>query len=297
MSSSVVDEEKGKYMGKEIQTTDLSKVNLDELNADQLRELLNKISNERDTILDGYDSYKKVADPQVNEFLIRSEFKNGLEKWQTKFTFKARMMTLILSYKDTGSRITNETISNALDNILKVADEANKLNADQTEIHFADADMDIKDVSILDIFQGAFLINEISDDFETLYSRRYFPTSVLPLGYSKGTKMPTYRMYEESMHIIKAMFKYMKETYVSLSSLHSTSNVANVMKECAHKGSDNKFRLARRSNSDVYFIPYYVEELNDSLTWKHEYYNDYATIYIDEYFSKFVYPILKGKRD
>jgi hypothetical protein len=199
--------------------------------------------------------------------------------------------------KDTGSKISEKTVSDALNTILIVVKKANELNADQVEIKFQDQDVNIQDIRILNIFEGAFVINEVSDDFDTLYSKRFFPRSIIDLGIPTDWTMPTVREFEEAMHIIKTMFKYMKEEFISLNSLHNTMNVSGFMKECAHKSDDGKFWIARRSSSDRYFIPQYIPSLNECLVWKNEFYNDYAHHYIDEYFDKFVYPILKGRRD
>lgn len=229
------------------------------------------------------------------QFRPSNNRKNQLELWNNDFSIKGRFMTQFYIDKDTNSQITDQDISDAVDVILTVLYNVNILKYNETIIRFADVDKDISEVEVLEIFRGVSKPNEVSQDFSTYYSKRYFSKFICPYGCEMRS-MPTLREFEEAQHIIKTLFKYMSENKVSLASLHYTVDIMTAMKECAHRSNDT-FYIARRSDSNQYFIPYYVENLNESLVWTNEYYNDVANNYTDLYFSKFVHPILKGKRD
>lgn len=243
-----------------------------------------------------YDALEGDYYRKINSFGIRNDVNPSEQptNWQLNNTLKGRYMYMCLSYKDTSSRMRAATLSDALNVILKVAHEANKLNHDQTTLHFADRDVEISDVQTLSIFQGIYIVSEISDDFTTRFSRKYKPTLCIDYGYPEGTPMPTVRQYTEALHVFKNMFKYMTEVYTPLSNYHVSVNVQTAMKECAHRSSSGTFYVARREN-DAYFIPYYIEELNNHLSWSDEFYCDFASRVIDEYFDKHVFNILKNR--
>jgi hypothetical protein len=238
----------------------------------------------------------KVKNLEMLLHPIKNIKDNPFENVQYGKTFRDRILYQIFLCKDTSNPMSSASVENSVDIISKVIESCNKLKNRDRVISFRDADYNLDEIRILDIFSGAFIPNEVSEDFDNLDSERFTLKSTLPLGHVDTSIMPTFSEYEEAMHSLKGLFKRYNENYVSLSSLHSTMNVSQYMRECAIKVGD-KFHVARRPSADKFFIPFYSDKLNCHLFWKEQYYNDFASKYIDEYFNIYVYDLLRGKRD
>lgn len=231
------------------------------------------------------------------KFTVETDAKAQADKWYKKNTVKGRFMSIFILHKDTSSRLSIKSLSSMMDVILKVHDEVLNLNDDQTEVHFADQKVDVKEIETLDIFQGLAHPYEVSEDFSTYDAKRYKTKLIIELGYDGKTKMPTLRDYKEALRLIKTCFKYFKENFIPMTTLRYSASVSASMRECAHRSSDGKFFISSKAVKETYFIPYYLPELNDSLVWNEQYYNEFASKYVDLYFNKFVVTSVRGNRE
>lgn len=278
--------------GQENKTNEETKLTLEEALArvQELEASLKAKENEKLTLSEKLEQYEA-------KFTVETDAKSQADKWYQKNTVKGRFMSIFILHKDTSSRLTIKSLSSTMDIILKVHDEVLKLNDDQTEVHFADQKVDVKDIETLDIFQGLARPYEVSEDFETYDAKRYNTKLIIDLGYDSKTKMPTFRDYKEALRLIKTCFKYFKENFIPMSTLRYSVNVSAAMRECAHRSPDGKFFISSRSVKETYFIPYYLPELNDNLVWKDQYYNEFASKYVDLYFNKFVVTSVRGNHN
>lgn len=278
--------------GQENKPKEETKLTLEEALArvQELEATLEAKENEKLTLSEKLEQYEA-------KFTVETDAKSQAEKWYQKNTIKGRFMSIFILHKDTSSRLTIKSLSSMMDIILKVHDEVLKLNDDQTEVHFADQKVDVKDIETLDIFQGLARPYEVSEDFETYDAKRYNTKLIIDLGYDKKTKMPTFRDYKEALRLIKTCFKYFKENFIPMSTLRYSVSVSTAMRECAHRSPDGKFFISSRAVKETYFIPYYLPELNDCLVWKDQYYNEFASRYVDLYFNKFVVTSVRGNHN
>lgn len=281
-----------KGQNKETNSNEETKLTLEEalVRVQELEAILKAKESEKLTLSEKLEQYEA-------KFTVETDAKSQAEKWYQKNTIKGRFMSIFILCKDTSSRVSIKTLSSVMDIILKVHDEVLKLNDDQTEVHFADQKVDVKDIETLDIFQGLARPYEVSEDFETYDAKRYTTKLIIDLGYDGKTKMPTLRDYKEALRLIKTCFKYFKENFIPMTTLRYSTSVSVAMKECAHRSTDGKFFISSRAVKESYFIPYYLPELNDCLAWKDQYYNEFASKYIDLYFNKFVVTSVRGNHN